>query len=131
MTTKFNKDMYAKMRSRKDEPLSNLGKKTVRVTGKGPAPNPLSSVPSIASATETTRTASPIVSIKEIPTPGSKRPRVTGKENEKVDTRSSTIWDDERLAMDRAHEVVTPADLMAFSNKSLIEVASRHVHKLV
>ena len=91
MTTKFNKDMYAKMRSRKDEPLSNLGKKTVRVTGKGPAPNPLSSVPSIASATETTRTASPIVSIKEIPTPGSKRPRVTGKENEKVDTRSSTI----------------------------------------
>ena len=56
---------------------------------------------------------------------------MTGKEKEKVDTRSSTIWDDERLAMDRAHEVVTPADLMAFSNKSLTEVASRHVHKLV
>ena len=131
MTTKFNKDMYAKMRSKKDEPLSNLGKKTVRVTGKGPAPNPLSSVPPIASATETTRMASPTVSIEEIPTPGSKRPRVTGKEKEKVDTRSSTIWDDERLAMDRAHEVVTPADLMAFFDKSLIEVASRHVHKLV
>ena len=55
MTTKFNKDMYAKMRSKKDEPLSNLGKKTVRVTGKGPAPNPLSSVPPIASAIKTTR----------------------------------------------------------------------------
>ena len=27
MTTKFNKDMYAKMRSKKDEPLSNIGKK--------------------------------------------------------------------------------------------------------
>ena len=91
MTTKFNKDMYAKMRSKKDEPLSNLGKKTVRVTGKGPAPTPLNIVPSIAS--ETTRTASPTTSIEEIPTPGSKRPRVAGKgkEKEKADTRSSTI----------------------------------------
>ena len=131
MTTKLNKDMYAKMRSKKDKPLSNLGKKTVRVTGKGLAPNPLSSVPPIASAIKTTRTASPTVSIKEIPTPGSKRPRVTGKEKEKVDTRSSTIWDDERLAVDRAHEVVTPANLMALSNMSLTEVASRHIHKLV
>ena len=45
MTTKFNKDMYAKMRSKKDEPLSNIRKKGVHVTGKGP------SVTSIASAT--------------------------------------------------------------------------------
>ena len=131
MTTKLNKDMYAKMRSKKDKPLSNLGKKTVRVTGKGLAPNPLSSIPPIASAIKTMRTASPTVSIKEIPTPGSKRPRVTGKEKEKVDTRSSTIRDDERLAVDRAHEVVTPANLMALSNMSLTEVASRHIHKLV
>ena len=131
MTTKFNKDMYAKMRSKKDKPLSNLGKKTVRVTGKGPAPTPLSSVHPIAF--ETMRTASPTPSIEEIPTPGSKRPRVTGKEKEKekVDTRSSTIWDDEKLAMDRAHEVVTPTDLRALSDMSLNEVASRHVHKLV
>ena len=131
MTTKLNKDMYAKMRSKKDKPLSNLGKKTVRVTGKGLAPNPLNSVPPIASAIKTMRTASPTMSIKEIPTPGSKRPRVTGKEKEKVDTRLSTIWDDERLAVDRAHEVVTPANLMALSNMSLTEVASRHIHKLV
>ena len=133
MTTKFNKDMYAKMRSKKDESLSNLGKKTVRVTGKGPTPNPLSSVHPIAS--ETTRTTSPTTSIEEIPTPGSKRPRVTGKEKEKekekADTRSSTICDDVRLAVDRAHEVVTPADLRALSDMSLNEVASRHVHKLV
>ena len=131
MTTKFNKDMYAKMRSKKDKPLSNLGKKIVRVTGKGPAPNPLSSIPPIASAIKMTRTASPTVSIKEIPTSGSKRPCVTAKEKEKVDTRSSTIWDDERLAMDRAHKVITPADLMALSDMSLTEVASRHVHKLI
>ena len=86
MMTKFNKDMYAKMRSKKDEPLSNLGKKAVCVTGKGPAVNPLSSVTPIVSTTETTRTASPTTSIEEIPTPGSKRPRMTGKEKEKVDS---------------------------------------------
>ena len=129
MTTKFNKDMYAKMRSKKDEPLSNLGKKVVRVTGKGPAAIPLSIVPSIAS--ETTRTASPTASIEEIPTPGSKRPRVAGKGKEKTDTRSSTIWDDESLAVEKAHEVVTSADLKALFDLSLNDVASRHVHKLV
>ena len=42
MTTKFNKDMYAKMRAKKDKPLSSIGKKVVRVTGKGP-----SAVPSV------------------------------------------------------------------------------------
>ena len=54
-----------------------------------------------------------------------------GKEKKKADVPSSTIWDDERLALDRAHEVVTPADLKALSDLSLNDVASRHVHKLV
>ena len=131
MTTKFNKDMYAKMRSKKDEPLSNLGKKVVRVTEKGPAPTPLSVIP--LAAPETTRTASPTASIEEIATPGSKRQRLAdkGKEKEKADIRPSTIWDDERLAVNRAHEVVTPANLRALSDMSLNDVASRHVHKLV
>ena len=86
MMTKFNKDMYVKMRSKKDELLSNLGKKAVRVTGKGPSVNPPCSVTPIVSATETMRTASPTTSIEEIPTPGSKRPRVTDKEKEKVNS---------------------------------------------
>ena len=131
MTTKFNKDMDAKMRSKKDEPLSNIGKKTVRVTGKGPSVAPLVSVNPIVSVTETTKTASPATSVEEIPTSGSKRPRVSGKEKEKVDSWPSTIWDDERLAVDRAHEVVTTADLKALSDVPLNEVASRHVHRLV
>ena len=36
MMTKFNLDMYAKMRSKKNEPPSNLGKRTMCITGKGP-----------------------------------------------------------------------------------------------
>ena len=35
MTTKFNKDMYARMRNQKDEPLSAPGTKSVRITDRG------------------------------------------------------------------------------------------------
>ena len=35
MTTKFNKDMYARMRGKKDKSLSALGTKSVRITDKG------------------------------------------------------------------------------------------------
>ena len=69
MTTKFNKDMYAKMRSKKDEPLSSIGKKGVRVTGKGPSVTPVTSATPIVSAVETVRTASPATSVEEIPLP--------------------------------------------------------------
>ena len=131
MTTKFNKDMCAKMRSKKDEPLSNIRKKTVRVNRNGPSVAPLVSFNPIVSVTETMKTASPATSVEEIPTPGSKRPRISGKEKEKVDSRSSTIWDGERLVVDRAHKVVTAANLKALSDVPLNEVASRHVHRLV
>ena len=85
MTTKFNKDMYAKMRSKKDEPLSNIGKKTVRVTGKGPSVNPSASVTPIG--IETTRTASPATSVEEIPSPAAKRLCLSNRENEKFGSR--------------------------------------------
>ena len=34
MMTKFNKDMYAKIKAKKNEPLSNIGQKTLRITDK-------------------------------------------------------------------------------------------------
>ncbi|XP_030956177.1 uncharacterized protein LOC115978295 [Quercus lobata] len=129
MTTKFNKDMYAKMRSKKDESLSNIGKKSVRVTGKGPSVTPSTSV--IPIGTETTRTASPATSVEEILSPAAKRPRLSDREKEKVESRSSTIWDDERLAVDKAHGVAIAEDLKIFSGVLVNEVVSRHVHKLV
>lgn len=36
---------------------------------------------------------------------------MSNKEKEKIDLGLSTIWDDERLAVDRAHGVVTAEDL--------------------
>ena len=91
MMTKFNKDMYAKMRAKKDEPLSNIGKKTVRITGRGSFAVPATSITPIAFGVETTRTASPLTSIEELSTPVSKRPCLSSKEKEKVDPRTSTI----------------------------------------
>ena len=131
MTTKFNKDMYAKMRSKKDEPLSNIVKKTVRVTEKDPSIIPAASVTPVVSSAETTRTASPSTFVEKLPTPVSKRLRLSDKEKEKADPRTSTVWDDERLAVDRAHGVVTTEDLKVFSRVPFNNVASHHIHKLV
>ena len=124
MTTKFNKDMYAKMKAKKDEPLSNIGKKTVHVTGKGSSGVLATSVTPVISSAEMTRITSPSTSIEELPTPVSKRPRLSEREKEKADSRSSTIWSDERLALDRAYGVVTAEDLKVFSGVPSNTVAS-------
>ena len=131
MMTKFNKDMYAKMRSKKDEPLSSIGKKGVRVTGKGPFVTPVTSATPIVYSVETVRTASPATSFEEIPTPSSKRPRISCREKEKADSHSSTIWSDEGLAVDRAHGIMTAKDLKVFTSVPFNVVANQQVHKLV
>ena len=131
MTTKFNKDMYAKMRAKKDKPLSNIGKNTVRITRRGSPVVSVTSITPVMSGAETTRKASPSTSIEELPTPASMRPRLSSKEKEKVDSRTSTIWSDERLAVDRAHGVITADDLKVFSGVPSNTVASCHVHRLV
>ena len=119
------------MRAKKDEPLSNIGKKTVRITGKGPSAVLATSITPIVSSTKTTRMASPSTSIEELPTPVSKRPRFSRKEKEKADPRSSTIWSDERLAVDRAHGFIMVEDLKVFSGVPFNTVTSRHDHRLV
>ena len=92
MMTRFNKDMYAKMRSKKDKPLANIGKKGVRVMGKGSSVLPATDTTPIVSGVENVRTASPATSVEEIPTPSSKRQRVLGKEKEKERVGSS-VWE--------------------------------------
>ena len=131
MTTKFNKDMYAKMRSKKDEPLSNIGKKTMRVTGKGPFVTPTASVTPIVFVTEMMRSASPTTLVEELPILVSKRPHLSNKEKEKLDSCSSTVWDDKSSTVDKAHKVVTAEDLKVFSGVPFNNVVTRHVHKLV
>ena len=131
MTTKFNKDMYAKMRSKKDEPLSSIGKKGVCVMGKGLSVTPVTSITPIIFTAETVRTASPATSVEEIPTPSSKRLRTSGREKEKADSHSSIVWSDGGLAMDMAHGVVITKDLKALAGVLFNVVANQQVHKLV
>ena len=119
------------MRVKKDEPLSNIGKKKVRVTGKGPSVVPVASVTLVVFGVETTRIASPSTSVEKLPTLVSKRLRLSDREKEKADPCSSTVWSDERLAVDRAHGVVTAEDLKVFSGVTFNNIARRHVHKLV
>ena len=91
MMTKFNKDMYAKMRAKQDEPLLNIGKKTVRITMRGSFAVPATSITPAVFGAKTTRMTSPSTSIEELPTPVSKRHHLSSKEKEKVDPRTSTI----------------------------------------
>ena len=119
------------MRAKNDEPLSNKGKNMVRIIGRGSSAVPATSITPVISGAEMMRTTSPSTLIEELPTPVSKRPRQFSKEMEKVDPRTSTIWSDERLAVDRAHVVITAKDLKVFSRVPFNTVASCHVHRLV
>ena len=74
MANKFDKDMNVKMRSKKDESLSNLGKRTVRITEKGPPATPGVLIALVVTGTKVMRTGSLTTSVEEIPTPTSKRP---------------------------------------------------------
>ena len=87
MTTKFNKNMYARMRSKKDEALFSLGTKSVHITDRGVLIlAALLSSPTSAPA----RVASLTPSVEELP-PHNKRLRVGEKQKEKVDSRPSSV----------------------------------------
>ena len=75
MTTKFNKDMYARMRNKKDEPLSAIGTKFVRITDRGALI--LATLPSSPTSVPA-GTASLTPLVKEL-TPRNKRLRVGDK----------------------------------------------------
>ena len=127
MTTKFNKDMYARMRNKEDKPLSAIGTKSIRITDRGAPilvalPSSLTSIP--AGATSQTP------SVEEL-TPRNKRLRVGEKQKEKVDSKPSSIWDDTGVLVARAQDILS-ADKMKVSSGVLVDdVARRHLHKLV
>ena len=127
MTANFNKDMYARMRNKKDKPLSAIGTKSIRITDRGAlilAVLPFSPTPVIAG------TASPTPSVEEL-TPRNKRLRVGDKQKEKVDSRPSSIWDDAGVSMARAQDIFNVDDMKVFSGVPADDVARRDLYKLV
>ena len=127
MTTKFNKDMYARMRGKKDKPLSALGTKSVRITDRAILIlAALLSSPTSASA----RGASPTPLVEELP-PRNKRLRVGEKQKEKVDSRPSSVWDDAGVSVARAQDTFSADELKVFSRVPADDVVRRHLYKLL
>ena len=127
MTTKFNKDMYARMRNKKDEPLSAIGTKSIRITDRGAPilvalPSSLTSIP--AGAT------SPTPSVEEL-TPRNKRLRVGEKQKEKVDSKPSSIWDDTGVLVARAQDILSADKMKVSSGVPVDDIARRHLHNLI
>ena len=123
----INKDMYARMRNKKGEPLSTIGTKSVCITDRG-API-LAALPS-SPTSMTAGMVSPTPSIKEL-TPRNKRLRVGDKQKEKVDSRPSSIWDDTGVSIARAQDIFSADDMKVLLGVPTDEVARCHLHKLV
>ena len=127
MTTNFNKDMYARIRNKKHEPLSALGTKSIRITDRS-API-LAAFPSSPTSVPV-GVASPTPSVEEL-TPRNKRLRVGKKQKEKIDSRPSSIWDDTGVSVARAQDTFSADEMKVFSGVPADDVVRGHLHKLV
>ena len=127
ITTKFNKDMYMRMRNKKDEPLSAIGTKSVRITDRGALI--LAAFPSSPTSV-LVGTASPTLSVEEL-TPRNKWLRVGDKQKEKVDFRPSSIWDDAGVSVARAQDIFSADEMKVFLGVPTDDVTRCHLHKLV
>ena len=109
MTSKFNKEMYKKIREKKNEPLSSIGQKKLRFMDKEKEKEKEKEMVEGGSSTLILelmdgQEASPGVSVEEVACPF-KRQKVGSKGKEKV---GSSVWSDAEVAVDRAHEFFTP-----------------------
>ena len=132
MTSKFNKEMYKKVREKKNEPLFSIGQRKLRFTDKEKEKEREKEIIERGSSTpilelEEGQAASPGVSIEEVARP-LKKQKVGSKGKEEV---GSSIWFDAEAAMDRANELLTPGEMKEISSIPSHQMVSRHVHKLV
>ena len=130
MMSKFNKEMYKKIREKKNVPLSSIGQRKLRFTDKEKEKEKEivergSSTPILE--LEDGQEASPGVSVEEVARP-LKKQKVGSKGNEKV---GSSVWTDVEASVDRAHELFTFGEMKEISSIPSHEMVSRHVHKLV
>ena len=128
MTSKFNKEMYAKIKGKKNEPLSAIGQRVLRITDKEKEKETVERVSStLAPDLDEGQAASPDVSIEEVVRPLKER-KMGAKGKEKV---SFSVWEDTGVAMDCVNELLTPREMKEISSVPSHEMVSRHVHKLV
>ena len=132
MTSKFNKEMYKKIREKKNEPLFSIGQRKLRFTDKEKEKEREKEIVERGSSTPVLelkegQAASLGVSIEEVARP-LKKQKVGSKGKDKV---GSSVWSDAEAAMDRANELLTPREMKEISSIPSHDMVSRHVHKLV
>ena len=125
MTTKFDQELYAKIKAKKNEPFSSIGTRRLRVVEKEKEKEVTEKISSTPTLDEG-RATSPSVSIEEV-IPHTKKHKTRDKGKEKV---RASIWADVGTAMARANEVVMPKELKEISGMPSHEMVNRHVHKL-
>ena len=126
MTTKFNQEMYARIKGKKNKPLSSIGQRRLRVTDKEKEKETVergSSTPTLDEG----RVASPGVSIEEVVLP-LRRQKMGDKGKEKI---GFSVWVDVGVTMARANELLTLEEMKEISDVPSQEMVSHHVHKLV
>ena len=126
MTTKFKQEMYARIKGKKNKPLSSIGQRRLRVTDKEKEKETVergSSTPTLDEG----RAASPGVSIEEVVLPLRRR-KMGDKGKEKI---GISVWVDVGAAMARANELLTLEEMKEISDVPSQEIVSHHVHKLV
>ena len=126
MTTKFNQELYARIKAKKNEPFFNIDQRRVRVVEKEKEKE-VTDKGSSTPASEEGRVASLTISIEEIIPPSKKR-RTGDKGKEKM---GASVWADVGMALARANKVVTPEEMKEISGMPSHEMVSRHVHKLI
>ena len=82
MTTKFNQELYARMKAKKNEPLSNIGQRRLKVVEKDKEQE-LTEKGLSSPTLDEGRPASPDISIKEVVLP-TKKWKMGDKEKEKI-----------------------------------------------
>ena len=126
MTSKFNKEMYKKIKEKKNEPLSNIGQRKLRFTDKEKeAVERGSSTPTLG--LEEVQATSLGISVEEVARP-LKKQNVGSKGKEKI---GSSVWSDAEMAMDHTNELLTPGEMKEISSIPSHEMVIHHVHKLV
>ena len=115
------------MGAKKNEPLSSLGAKNVRVMEKG---GPITIVTSSTPGIEVVRTASLDTSVEET-NPRSKRQRTEDKQKKKVDSQSFSVWGDVGVTLSKAQDTFTAEDMKVFLGVPANKVVGRHLLKIV
>ena len=117
MTSKFNKEMYKKIKEKKNEPFSSIGQKKLRFTDKEKEKEKEKEMVERGSSTPILelvdgQEASPGVSVEEVARPF-KRQKLGSKGKEKV---GSSVWSDTEVAVDRANEFFTLGEMKEISS---------------